>query len=554
MSTFMIDPGPLSAAFHAALDRLDRAHFANALWTRSPDVWPVGSEARASIAHRLGWLDVAVSMTTELDRLQKFAAWVRDGGFSDVVLLGMGGSSLAPEVLSRTCSKASGFPRFRMLDSTDPADVRDALSSATTSLFILASKSGTTIEPMAMAAEAQRRVEAAGLEPWGSRFVAISDAGTPLAARAQAEGFRELFINPSDIGGRFSALSFFGLVPAAAIGVDVEALLSSVGEMSERCRETDSGANPGLALGALMAAGADAGRDKMTLVLPAALEPLGLWIEQLVAESTGKSGVGIVPVAGEADDSPLGPDRLGIVLRTSGEDGVPSALENRLIDAGAPAARLFTRPSALGGEFLRWEVATTAAGWLLNVNPFDQPNVGQAKAATSILLKRFEEERSLVTEPVATFELSDVARDQLPRGDPAHFLRLARPGDYVAMLAYVPSSSTEWGSLLSELRNRVARTTGCASTLGYGPRYLHSTGQLHKGGANNGLFLVLAPESGHELPVPGAPYSFGTLQQAQALGDFESLHKAGRRALLVTFRRGDMGDLERRLDEIIGGA
>ena len=557
MSAFTIDPGPLADAFHMALRRLDDLSFTDALWTRRLDVWPGDAGTHAAIAHRLGWLDAAAFIRPELDRLDRFAASIRGSGFTDVVLLGMGGSSLAPEVLRRSLGTAPGAPRFRMLDSTDPTEVSDALAAADTTLFIVASKSGTTIEPMAMAAEARRRLEASGIEPWGSRFVAITDAGTPLDARARADGFRDVFLNPADIGGRFSALSFFGLVPAAAMGLDLHALLAPAEAMAARCRAADPAANPGLALGALMAAGARTGRDKLTLLLPRPLEALGLWIEQLVAESTGKAGAGVVPVIAEANDAPIGEDRVAVAVHT--DDSQPLPLEGRLRHHGTPMATLEAEAATIGAEFFRWEVATAAAGMLLEVNPFDEPNVGQAKEATRALLERFERERSLPVPAPATiddgigFALSRAASEQVPGGNPHRFLDLAGPGDYLALLAYVPSSSAAWGTLLDRFRAAVARATRCASTLGYGPRYLHSTGQLHKGGADNGVFILLAPEvtGDADLAVPGAAFSFGVLERAQALGDFQSLDSAGRRALLVTANHRDPGRLEHRLGALL---
>ena len=557
MSAFTIDPGPLADAFHTALRQLDDLRFIDALWAKRLDVWPGDADTHEKIAHRLGWLDATVFVRTHLDRLDRFAGSVRGEGFTDVVLLGMGGSSLAPEVLRRSLGAAPGAPRFRMLDSTDPAEVRDALATADTTLFILASKSGTTIEPMAMAAEARRRLEASGLDRWGSRFVAITDAGTPLDSRARADGFRDVFLNPADIGGRFSALSFFGLVPAAAMGVDLRALVASAETMVTRCHEPDAAANPGLALGALMAAGARTRRDKLTLLLRGPLEALGLWIEQLVAESTGKAGAGVVPVTGEADDAPLGDDRVGVALAAPGDAALP--LARRLRDGGAPMATLEAGVATLGGEFFRWEVATATAGLLLGVNPFDEPNVGQAKAATRALLERFEHERSLSVPALADtteglgFALSHAAHEHVPAGDPQRFLDLARAGDYVAVLAYVPSSSAAWRALLDRFRSAVAHVTACPSTVGYGPRYLHSTGQLHKGGPDNGVFIVLAPKvaGDDDLPIPGAAYSFGVLERAQALGDFQSLDGAGRRALLVTANHRDTTRLERQLGALI---
>jgi glucose-6-phosphate isomerase len=556
MSAFTIDPGPLQDSFRTALHRLSELNFSDALWSKRLDVWPGDAEIRDTIGNRLGWLDAMAFVEPQLGRLTQFSASIRQDNFTDVVLLGMGGSSLTSEVLLRTIGAKPGFPRFRMLDSTDPADVNETLAHANTTLFILASKSGTSIELMAIAAEARRRILAAGIKSWGSRFVAITDAGTPLETTARGSNFRNVFLNPADIGGRYSALSFFGLVPAAAMGLDVGNLIATAQSMADRCRDTDPSTNPGLALGALMAAGALNGRDKLTLLLPSPLQPFGLWVEHLVAESTGKANAGIVPVIDEADDTPLSNDRLGVVF-TSNDSGVGSSLEQQLHKQQAPMATLDTNMATLGAEFFRWEVATAAAGLLLGVNPFDEPNVGQTKQATRELLEDFEHSRSLPSPTLHTvddgvgFALSRSANEQIPGGDPLRFLELIREGDYLALLAYVPSSSTKWRALLDEFRVGAARTTQCATSIGYGPRYLHSTGQLHKGGPNTGVFIVLAPTPTEDLPVPETIYSFSTLQRVQALSDFGALDRTGRRVLLVTATHCDTNRLRVQLSKLL---
>src|SRR5688572_15825425 len=296
MTSFRIDPGPLGTSYEHACAQLDRTGFSDALWSRRLDVWTRDPATQEKIANRLGWLEAIDFVTPHLPRLRALADAIRSGQFTDIVLLGMGGSSLAPEVLRQVLGVAEGFPRFRMLDSVDPDAVRGAMERAATSLFVLASKSGSTIEPNVMASEARRRILAAGEPQWASRFIAVTDEDTALHRRATAEGFRDVFVNRADIGGRYSALSFFGMVPAALMGADVPRLLTNARAMELACRNPASRENPGLALGALMAAGAQTGRDKLTLLLPARLEALGLWVEQLVAESTGKHGKGVVPI------------------------------------------------------------------------------------------------------------------------------------------------------------------------------------------------------------------------------------------------------------------
>jgi len=541
--TFAIHPGPIHAPLEEAYRLLEECQFADALWSRRLDVWSANPAVQQQIANRLGWLEAVPFVLPRLPRLRAFAESVRTSGITDIVLLGMGGSSLAPEVLRAVFGVARGFPRFHVLDSDDPDEVRAGMAQAGSSLFILASKSGSTIEPNVLAAEAEWRLRAAGVaEPW-SRFVAITDEGTALHARAIASGFREAFLNPADIGGRYSALSFFGLVPAALMGIDVEALVISARAMSDACRGGDPRRNPGLALGALMAAGARSGRDKLTLVLPPRLRRFGLWVEQLVAESTGKQGQGIVPITGEAGDEPIGDDRAVVAFDITREWGETP----RMILEPA-------RPGGLGGEFFRWEVATAAAGLLLGINPFDEPNVQQAKNATRALLETYSAQGRLpMPEPHAAIErvrltLSPAARKATE--DPRAFLTLVRPGDYVALLAFLPPGDEGFARVLEDIRHDIAMKTGCAATLGYGPRYLHSTGQLHKGGPDSGVFLVVTADPSPDLPIPGEPYSFGVLELAQALGDFESLNRAGRRALHLHLPSRDR-QLVRRLHQSI---
>jgi glucose-6-phosphate isomerase len=504
---------------------------------------------QAEIADRLGWLTSPEWVLPHTPRLRRFAERVRADGFTDVVLLGMGGSSLAPEVIRSVMGVTPGWPDFHMLDSTDPAAVI-AIGSVIDlphTLFLLASKSGGTIEPNAMAAHFRSRLEATEVARWADHFVAITDEGTALHRRAAEAGFRDIFINPSDIGGRYSALSFFGLVPASLMGHDPELLADWGRAMLWLCGPgRPLGTNPAVLLGTAMGIGALSGRDKLTLYTPPALDAIGLWIDQLVAESTGKQGRGIVPITGEPVGSAgeYGTDRVIVHL----DSGQSPDLEVRdrlraIAAAGTPFLQIdLVEPAALGAEFIRWELATAFAGALLEVNPFDQPNVQDAKDATGRLLSAVRAEGHLARPAPATTVgaqpawLSAVARAGLRGQSAGHFLSLLRSGDYFAILAYLgpdPALLAEAGSLREAVRTRAR----CATTFAYGPRYLHSTGQLHKGGANNGVFLVLSAEPESDLPVPGEAFSFHTLEQAQAIGDFASLDRAGRRALHVHLGR-----------------
>ena len=537
--------------------RLDAIGFADALWSRRLDAWTADPQTQEKIRNRLGWLTALDAVTPHVARIRAFVESVRREELTDVVLLGMGGSSLAPEVMRQVLGVAPGFPRFRMLDSVDPDAVRSTLDNATRSLFVLASKSGSTIEPNSMAAEARRRLIAAGVTPWASRFIAITDENTSLHAHARAEGFREIFVNPSDIGGRYSALSLFGMVPAALMGADLDAILADARAMEAACRLSDVSTNPGLALGAFMAAAAGAGRDKLTLLLPKPLASFGLWVEQLVAESSGKEGQGIVPIAGEAPDAPIGADRALVAVSFAGQQ--PETTFNTARDSNAPVLEIdVPHATAIGAEFLRWEIATATAGVLLGINPFDEPNVQQAKDATRTLLDAYRSSGRLPAREAhrnvdgVRLTLSAAGEQQLKGHDAEGFLRLLGTGDYFGLLAYLPPDREPFESALQRIRAAVGNASGCATMFGYGPRYLHSTGQLHKGGPNTGVFVIVTAAAEEDLPIPDRPFSFGVLEMAQALGDFESLDRTGRRALHVHLPTRDVTLLRSVFEKLLG--
>jgi transaldolase / glucose-6-phosphate isomerase len=458
---------------------------------------------------------------------------------------------------------APGWPQLHMLDSTDPAAICAAATPPEHTLYLLASKSGTTIEPNTLAAHFRRVLENAGIARWASHFVAITDEGTELAQRARAESFREAFINPSDIGGRYSALSYFGLVPAALMGQDIAALTAWGLAMLAAARAGESSGasdNPAVALGLLLGAAAREGRDKLTLLLPPELESFGLWVEQLVAESTGKKGVGIVPIAGEIPAGPpqYGHDRLFVEVRRHAT-GARSGELSRLEADGHPAASIaWSELTALGAEFVRWEIATAVAGALLAINPFDEPNVKQAKDATTTLLGAYRAQGALPSTPPdltldggITLTASREARARL-QGRPADgLLTLLGNGDYFGVLAYIGPDEAITHTLAA-FRNAVRDRTRAATMSGIGPRYLHSTGQLHKGGPNSGVFVLFTAAPRADLDIPGYPFTFGTLELAQALGDFASLDAAGRRALHVHLPAADAGLVRRVTDALLG--
>jgi glucose-6-phosphate isomerase len=547
-------PGPLTEQFNTSIDAAARS--AAGLFRRDASVWSADASTQHTIANRLGWLQSPELMSRSIDRLQAFAKDVARSGITEVVLLGMGGSSLAPEVLRAIVGVGPGSPGFRMLDSTDPAAVRSVATPPAHTLYLLASKSGTTIEPNSLASHFREQLVAAGVATWPDHFVAITDEGTELARRARTERFRDLFINPGDIGGRYSAVSFFGLVPAALMGIDITALIGWSEAMLEAAAASGGSIaeNPAVALGLAIGAAARAGRDKLTLLLPPALEPFGLWVEQLIAESTGKNGTGVVPIAGESVRRASGytQDRLFVRVRTAGSAS-PGG------DDLAPLVEIeWPEPIAIGAEFVRWEVATAVAGALLRINPFDEPNVQQAKDATRKLLGEYEASGHLPRRAVdrtleAGIELTmSAAAAKLARaGDSPSLSQLVHDGDYVGVLAYL-GPDRRIGGELSSLRHAIGERTRAATMFGYGPRYLHSTGQLHKGGPNTGVFVLITATPEADVPIPGEPFSFGTLELAQALGDFASLDAAGRRAVHAHLPSPDPSLIRKLADALLG--
>ena len=546
-----------------AIDGLVRQRIPQRFRERDHTIWR--SDPR-EITDRLGWLDSGDFLRPHLSELDAFVSEICGEGYRDVVLLGMGGSSLGPEVLRRSFlpsydgdSGSRKYPRLTLLDSTVPeqlAAVTAAIDPGHT-LFIVSSKSGGTIETLSFYRYFRDLTESAlSTHPElveggaGANFVAITDAGTPLERLGHEAGFRRVFLNPADIGGRYSVLSWFGMLPAALTGIDVSRLLDSAAAMRDQCLGSDADANPGLRLGALLGAMTLAGRDKVTLITPPPIDSFGLWVEQMIAESLGKEGRGVIPVAGEPVLSPdcYGDDRLFVYLTPlylegegRGEGGIPlvpfydDAVE-RLEAAGHPVVRLELADSyALGAEFFRWEYATAIAGSMLDVHPFDQPDVQGAKDNTDGLLDSF------------------LARGWLPERAPSGslpaLLEQARPGDYLAIMSYFPPDPAA-DALLDELRSRIMERRRIATTAGYGPRYLHSTGQLHKGGPGSGLYLQLTLDRYQELPIPGQQYSFDILATAQAIGDYQALANLGRRLVAVNLGDDAISGLRRLLDDL----
>ena len=533
--------GAAQPAFEARLDGFDRSAFVERLWRRDPTLWGADPGRQRVAENRLGWIESASRMTREADALAALREEAMRRGCTRALLLGMGGSSLAPEVLRLAFGARPGALDLAVLDNTSPAAVRRAAREhdPRRTLVVVSSKSGGTIEVASFEKHFFEAAQEALGPAAGRAFVAITDPGTPLERLADARGYLRAFLNPPDIGGRYSALSFFGLVPGALIGVDLEALLdAALDEEHVSGPGMAPARNAGVALGVALGTLALAGRDKVTLALEGPLAPLGAWIEQLLAESTGKDGKGLVPVAGE----PLGPPEAygadRVFVSVSIGDGEPRTMAalDALERAGHPVLRWSrTRLEEIGAEFLRWEIATAAAGAVLDVDPFDEPNVAEAKESTKATLERF---------------MATGGAPETPAGGPADLAALlgaVRPGDYVAILAYM-ERTPERDERLARLRLAVRERTRLATTVGYGPRYLHSTGQLHKGGPNTGLFLHLTADEGEDVPIPGERYGFAALRAAQAAGDLEVLRRRGRRVAHVHLGAA----VEDGLDRLIG--
>jgi glucose-6-phosphate isomerase len=522
-------------------------HLVTRIWDRDATAWRAapGTAAADSIESRLGWLDVSRTMSPHVERVASLGQAAKREQVEAVYLLGMGGSSLCAEVLRSVHGVTAGYPQLFVLDTTDESTITTAAGrlNPERTWFIVASKSGGTVEVASLERFFWSRMAAALGHSAGRQFVAITDPETPLEKLARARSYREVFVNPADIGGRFSALSLFGLVPAALIGARVRDLLGAASAMAEGCRQ-ENHANAGLELGAFIAAGARNGRDKLTVVLPPSLASLGLWIEQLVAESTGKQGKGSLPVVDEPLGRPdvYGRDRVFVAISTDVDAPDAGALD-ALEAAGDPVLRLSTRLDGLGAEFFRWEFATAVAGAALELNPFDEPNVSEAKEKTKAQLAAYAQKGRFEEPPVTAANDAVAASSEVFEGaSPAAVVRAAidsvAPGDYVAFLSYLPASM-EVETAVAESREGIRAHTHAATTYGVGPRYLHSTGQYHKGGPDSVVAFVLTADDSTETPIPEAGYSFAVLKRAQALGDVETLQAHGRRAVHIHFRRAD---------------
>ena len=544
-------PGGLEKAYRATLESLVREDAVGRLFRRDPTLWKEGAEHQSIIQNRLGWLDSPRWLGGRIEELTAFASEVRSEGFTRVLLLGMGGSSLAPEVLAEILTAAPGAPTLEVLDSTDPAAIRAAEAShrLDRTFFLVSSKSGRTIETLSQCRYFRTRLEELRVKDAARRFAAVTDEGSALDRLAREEGMRRVFLNPADIGGRYSALSYFGMVPAALLGLDLVSLAARAARAAEACASLEPARNEALRLGALLGTAAREGRDKLTLLTSASLRPLGYWIEQLVAESTGKEGRGIVPVEGEPPGFAryYSPDRCFVSIALASEPSPElQGLGAELRQAGAPWIEITLPDRAeLAAEFFRWETATAIAGAVLKIDPFDEPNVQESKDFTAAILAEIEKTGVMPSGEARSREegvevyASDGLWRTLTSNMPGHaslemlfgrFLALKKPGDYLAILAYLERTAAS-ESAFAQLRREIRDAIRIPVLQGYGPRYLHSIGQLYKGGPAGGIFLVITAAAGQDLPIPESRVTFGKLELAQALGDLRSLDSRGKPAL-----------------------
>ena len=539
-------PDKLESDVHASLQDWKKGGKAKRLWLKDASLWTGADEGKW-----LGWLDITERQIESVDALTEIAADIKKAAFKDALLLGMGGSSLCPEVLRLTFGKASGYPELHVLDSTDPAQIKSIEESVdlASTICIVSSKSGSTLEPNIYKQYFFDRVKAkVGEKEVGNRFIAITDPGSKMQRVAEKDKFRKIFMGVPSIGGRYSALSNFGMVPAAMMGIDVLKFLKNTQEMVEACgADSDVSANPGVILGTILGIAANQGRDKITIITSPGIFDLGAWLEQLLAESTGKSGKGIIPVDRErlAKPDAYGTDRVFAYLRLESDpDGEQSAEVDALAEAGNPVVRIVLPDIYnLGQEFFRWEIATAVAGALIGINAFNQPDVEASKAETRKLTTEYESSGKLPAEsPFFTGEGAKLYADvknvaELKGGSTLtgflkkHLSRIGS-GDYFAVLGYITMNEAH-EEALKAIRLAVRDNKKVATALGFGPRFLHSTGQAYKGGPNSGVFLQITCDDAVDILVPGQKYTFGVVKAAQARGDFAVLAERGRRALRV---------------------
>jgi len=538
-----IDLGKLDNEFQKACSDFAEKQITKRLFEKDTSLWTTDSEVAEKISNRLGWLD----LPDNADELIEFANQIKEENFRYVVLLGMGGSSLCSEVAKQTFGSAYGYPELLVLDNTAPTAILnlERYINIEETLFIVASKSGNTMETLSFFRYFYSQLQKQKVVKPGNNFIAITDADTPLIDIAKEYEFRKVFINPTDIGGRYSVLSNFGLLPMALIGIDIKALLEKTEQLKSLSeKEFAVENNPGISVGIALGIAQKHQIDKVTFVLSSSIQSFGLWVEQLIAESTGKHGTGLVPIAGELLETPdkYGKDRTFIHLYIADDDNDSTFKKLDILkENGYPIISIELKDKIdIGAEFYRWEIATAVASIIMQINPFDEPNVAEGKKNTNDLLEEWKrtglfklQQYSLMQNDITIYSDEKLHTNDASLNDfIKSFVKQANDNDYIAFLAYLEETDKRTAFLQSE-RMQLRDKLKVATTIGYGPRYLHSTGQLHKGGADNGLYIIITADDAEDIEIPGEQFSFGILHQAQSLGDFRSLKDKERRVIYI---------------------
>lgn len=546
--------GKYKSKVEKTLKRFDKENLVKRIWEKDSTLWKKGKDYDALIKNRLGWLSLPVNMRNNCAEINTFVNEIRREGFKYAVVLGMGGSSMCPEVCVDTFGVKDGYLKLFVLDSTDPVTIFELDNSIDidSTLFVVSSKSGSTIEVDSFFRYFFEKVKSKKGAGAGKQFIAITDPQTQLESLAVENNFRKIFSNPADIGGRYSALSYFGLVPAALIGIDIAKLLGNAEKMMDDCSILKAEKNPGVIIGAAAGELAKKGKDKLTFILPNKINSFGYWVEQLIAESTGKEAKGILPVEGEGIGklSSYNRDRIFVYMKTGKDSKDEKNFMKDLERKKFPTWDIELKDLYdIGGQFYLWEFATAVMGAVLGINPFDEPNVKESKDNTAGVLQYYEENKKLpeqmpqaVSGNLKIYFDKNLFGKKLPGKKKLNkwnaenylkfFIRQNKKRDYVAMMAYIQKNETN-EKLLQKIRESIRRKTKAATTVGYGPRFLHSTGQFHKGGPDEGMFVQIVTDEGKDVEIPGKPFSFGILKQAQAIGDYESLIKHKRRVIRI---------------------
>jgi len=562
VSSQQINCGEMKKEVDAVYASMDEKQIGRLLFAEDPYLWKTDADQVKEISHRLGWLTLPDNFTKDAENIIAFAEEIKNEGYIHAVLLGMGGSSLCSEVARETFGTSKGYLQLFVMDNTDPSAILELENKIDIekTLFMVASKSGSTEETLSFFQYFHHQLEKKGNNNPGKNFVAITDDGTPLVKTAEYYQFRKTFINPPDLGGRYSVLSDFGLVPMALMGIDIKAFLSSAKRMEDSCDSIPAAINPGMSLGVVLGVCQRHGRDKVTFVLSSSISSFGYWAEQLLAESTGKEGRGLIPVNGETLGAPevYEKDRVFVYMYLADDADEMDEIKLKLLEeAGHPVVKIkVTNKIALGGEYYRWEIATAISGVIIGINSFDQPNVEESKQNTRQLLEGWSKEGSFdMPEPLLQVENISIysgktttnlatSHDMSVGEFVMDFTAQAKVGDYIALLPYFLMTDYRT-KILQTWREQLRDELKEATTMLNGPRYLHSTGQLHKGGPDSGLYIILIGDEETELPIPGEKFGFRTLHMAQALGDFRSLDDKGRRVILVRLGKDIDSDLNK---------